>query len=247
VHVPAGPDIEKRLAERVAAALRTDPNVVRAGDIRLGVAEGVVTLEGEVRDIASKRRAWARVLSCEGVRAAIDRLRVPPSDSMGDGAIRDHVVAALVGDTTFGQCTLRFVRDGGEIVVAQEPLDPVRGSISVVVLDGQVVLDGIAPSLVHKRLAGVLAWWVPGTRNVDVGLAVSPPEADSDEEVTEAVRVALEKDPLVDAAQVAVTTEGGRVVLHGTLASDAERALVERDAWFVEGVRDVYNATEKGA
>jgi osmotically-inducible protein OsmY len=235
---PASVADEKRLAERVASTLRADARIARARDIRLVVTDGVVLLEGEVPDIASKRRAHARVLACEGVRSAVDRVRVPPTERMGDGAIRDHVVAAIGGDTTFAECSLKFVRDG-ELVLAREALDPRHGSISVRVVDGEVILDGTTPSLVHKRLAGVLAWWVPGTRNVVDALVVSPEEVDGDDEMTEAVRVVLEKDPLIDAAQIVVSTDHGRVTLRGTLASDAQRTLAERDAWFVEGVLDV--------
>jgi osmotically-inducible protein OsmY len=48
-----------------------------------------------------------------------------------------------------------------------------------VVVDGDVVtLNGQVPSLSHKRLAGVLAWWVPGVRDVVDGLAVEPTQSD---------------------------------------------------------------------
>jgi osmotically-inducible protein OsmY len=40
------------------------------------------------------------------------------------------------------------------------------GSIVVEVKDGVVTLNGEVPSLTHKRLAGVLAWWVPGVKSV---------------------------------------------------------------------------------
>lgn len=41
---------------------------------------------------------------------------------------------------------------------------------------GIVTLNGEVPSLTHKRLAGVLAWWVPGTRDVVNGLEEVPAE-----------------------------------------------------------------------
>ena len=46
---------------------------------------------------------------------------------------------------------------------------------------------GAAISLSHKRLAGVLAWWTPGCRDVVNSLDIVPPERDSDEEVQDAL------------------------------------------------------------
>jgi len=66
----------------------------------------------------------------------------------------------------------------------------------VSVEDGVVTLDGRVSSLSHKSLAGALAWWVPGSRDVINGIEVAPPQEISDSEITEAVRLVLEKDPL---------------------------------------------------
>jgi len=102
-----------------------------------------------------------------------------------------------------------------------------------------VTLDGEVPGLESKRLAGVLAWWVPGSRDVVNGLGVSPPEEDSDGATTDAVRQALEKDPFVNAAQIRVTTRGGAVTLEGVVPSEAEKEMAEADAWYVFGVGNV--------
>jgi osmotically-inducible protein OsmY len=226
------------IVEQLAEAIERDTRIAaRPHDIRIARLDHVLRLEGEVPDIAAKRRACAHALACPGIQV-IDRIRVLPDEPMADGLIRVHVVDSLLEDTAFGDCTLRFERDG-EVVVAREAIIFPHGSVCVHVADGEVTLEGNVPSLAHDRLAGVLAWWVPGTRNVVDDLLVSPPEEDSDEEITEAVRLALEKDPLVDAAQVAVTTRGRVVTLTGTLASDVQRHACERDAWYVNGVLDV--------
>ncbi len=100
------------------------------------------------------------------------------------------------------------------------------------------------PSLTHKRLAGVLAWWVPGSRDVVDGLGVEPPEQDHDGEVTDAVRMVLEKDPLVDAARVRVSATNYVVTLEGLVPSESEREMAELDAWYVLGVDKVVNRIE---
>jgi osmotically-inducible protein OsmY len=47
------------------------------------------------------------------------------------------------------------------------------------VKEGVVTLDGEVSSLAHKRLCGVLAWWVPGSRDVVNGLEVRVDEVDN--------------------------------------------------------------------
>lgn len=52
--------------------------------------------------------------------------------------------------------------------------------------------------LTQKRLAGVLAWWVPGSRDVINRMEVlseQPDQPDSDEELEKAVRIVLKKRP----------------------------------------------------
>ncbi|WP_454063030.1 hypothetical protein [Candidatus Nitrospira salsa] len=55
------------------------------------------------------------------------------------------------------------------------------GVINPSVTDGAVLLDDHVPRLSQKRLAGVLAWWVSGSRDIINGMAVEPDEDDNDE------------------------------------------------------------------
>jgi osmotically-inducible protein OsmY len=103
------------------------------------------------------------------------------------------------------------------------------------------------PSLSHKRLAGVLAWWVPGSREVINGLAVEPPQADSDDEITDAVRLVLDKDRFVPADQIRVRTRGRVVTLEGIVANQTLCELAECDAWYVFGVDRVVNHLQVSA
>jgi osmotically-inducible protein OsmY len=116
-----------------------------------------------------------------------------------------------------------------------------EGWINIDVEDGVVTLNGQVPSLAHKRLAGALAWWVPGSRDVINGLEEVPPEEDNDNELTEAVRLVLEKDPLVKARPIAVSCKGAVVTLEGVVHTEVMKQMAERDAWYVLGVRDVVN------
>jgi osmotically-inducible protein OsmY len=111
----------------------------------------------------------------------------------------------------------------------------------VEVSDGVVVLNGAVPSLSAKRLAGVLAWWVPGSRDVVNGIEVVPPEEDNDDELVDAIRLVLEKDPFVNAAQIRVTCRNYAVTLEGIVKGEAQREMAEADCWFVFDVDRVTN------
>ena len=207
--------------------------------LHLAIAGGDLTMEGEVADIAAKKLALERVAAVAGVRGIVDRVRVTPAARMADGEIRDLVSRALLDEPALADCTIR-------VAVKQqwEPLriaEPAAGGIDITVEDGVVTLDGDVPGLGRKRLAGVLAWWVPGSRDVVNGLGVTPPEADNDEEITDAVRTALERDPFVNPDQIRITTRNAVVALQGLVPTASEREMAEFDAWYVFGVDKVVN------
>lgn len=226
--------------ETVRAALAADARIDLAHHpLALTLEEGVLTMEGELPGVAAKKLALERAAAVPGVRFVVDRLRVAPARRMGDAEVRDHVRDALLGEPALEACALR-VRVGQALRAVREPARQ-AGAVEVSVRDGVVTLDGEVPSLSHKRLAGVLAWWVPGTRDVVNGLGVAPPEPDSDGEITDAVRLALEKDPLLDADRILVGTRGAVVTLSGVVPSEPQREMAEDDAWFVFGVDEVLN------
>ena len=158
---------------------------------------------------------------------------------MTDAEVRDHLCHSLLEEPVFRGCALSSRRDG-DAEALREPPGAV-GRIEVEVADDVVTLSGEVPSLAHKRLAGVFAWWVPGTRDVVDGLEVVPAEEDDEGELADAVRIALEKDPLVDATGIAVAARGSVVALDGSVPSVVQRDIAEADAWYVFGVDEVLN------
>lgn len=226
----------------VRAALEREPRInLHRYPVRVAFSDGDLVLEGEVEHIVAKKLALELAAAVPGVDGIVDRLRVRPAQPMGDGAIRDHVRDALIQEGVFAYCRIR-VRDKGVVETCQEPAAATVGEIEVAVEDGVVTLNGQVPSLTHKRLAGVLAWWVPGSRDVINGLAVVPPEEDNDDEITDAVRLVLEKDPFVDAAQVHVRATNAVVTLEGSVPTETTKEMAEYDAWYVFGVDRVVNA-----
>jgi osmotically-inducible protein OsmY len=200
-------------------------------------ADGTVVLEGEVPTVAAKKTALRLASSVSGMAAIIDRLTVSVAEHMGDGAIRDGVRDALLGEPAFANLMIVTQEDDA----AAEIRSGARPFISISVEHGRVTLNGRVGSLSHRRLAGLLAWWIPGTRDVINGMEVSPPQEDSDDELTEAVRLVLDKDPLVTASRISVKTANSIVTLEGVVANQTEREMAEADAWFVLGVEEVTN------
>ncbi len=231
---------DRDVLDAVRSALHSEPRVhVTDGPIRLALADGALTMEGEVDHIAGKKLALEAAARVPGVGIIIDRLHVRPATPMGDGEIRDQVRDALLQEIALAPCTIR-VWVKGQPETAREPADA-TGMIDVRVEDGIVTLDGDVTGLGQKRLAGVLAWWVPGSRDVTNGIGVTPPEQDSEAAVTDAVLQVLEKDPFVAAASIRVHTRRAVVTLDGTVPRDGERKLAEDDAWYVFGVDRVIN------
>src|SRR6516162_1767575 len=231
------------LLESVRDALRADTRIgVDERPIALTLSNGDVVMEGEVDDVNAKRRALRMAAEVIEGRFIIDRLHVRPAVPMEDGEIRDLLRDALIAEPALSQCRVReWVK--GDLQPVRDPPDA-TGTLDIRVEDGVVTLDGDVTGLGQKRLAGALAWWVPGSRDVINGLGVTPTEADSDFEIADAVRLVLEKDPFVNADQLRVGVRNAIVALDGVVPTEAERDMAEHDAWYVFGVEDVVNRIE---
>lgn len=226
----------------IRKAMEADSRLIHARTgIELALDEtGALTIEGEVESVAEKRVALERAAAVKGLAGIVDRLRVRPAAPMRDKVIRQHILRALYQDNAFANIDLSE-REDGEIASFRMARERAAGAITVESHEGVVILNGAVPSLEHKRLAGVLAWWTPGSRDVVNGLAVEPPEDDGPDHLEEAVRIALEKDPFVEAAQIKVGVRARVVRLTGATPTEAERHMAECDAWYVFGVDDVIN------
>lgn len=208
--------------------------------VHMDFTDGVLTLEGELENIAAKKLAMELAIAVPGVSGIVDRLRAAPAERMGDGAVLDAVCNALLEEPALQNCTIKRKAKGKMTVVSESRAEP-HGVIEVSVKDGIVLLDDHVPSLSQKRLAGVLAWWVPGSRDVINGMEVVPPEEDNDDDVTEAVRMVLEKDRFLNADQIQVTTRNFVVTLEGVVRTEAQKEMAEFDAWYVFAVDKVVN------
>ena len=230
---------KKEMIKLVHRALEFEPRInLHRFPVTIGFIDGAVILEGEVERLAAKKLALEHAAAIEGVRGVIDRLHVAPSERRGDGAVRDSLDGALLAQAELRDCTIRS-RAKGRVETLRDA--GASGEIEVEVKDGIVSLEGHVVSLSHKRLAGVLAWWAPGCRDVVNSLDVQPPEDDTDDEILDALRLVHEMDPLVQASQIRATCRDYVVTLNGFVRTEEERRRAEDDAWCLFAVDNVLN------
>jgi len=199
------------LTEKLHIDHKLNPITVRMQD-------DCILVEGTVEDISLKKRAIYIAMGLSGVEGVVDRLIVKPSKHMTDAEIRDHFNSAISEEPTLQQASIRAEVSGGVVDI-----------------------EGTVASITHKRLAGVLAWWIPGSLDVINSLEVTPPMTDNDDEITDAVRMALEKDRLVDATGITCSCSNFVVTLNGRAPSEEVRQAAQNDAWYIWGVNDVLN------
>lgn len=233
-----------RVLKEVRAALEHEPRInLHRYPVQMQFGDGVLTLEGEVEDVAAKKLGLELAAKVRGVSSIVDRLHVAPSTRMGDGAILDAVRDALLQESTLRNCSIHLMRKG-QLETARDVAVQPHGDIRVSVNEGVVLLDDHVTSLVQKRLAGVLAWWVPGSRDVVNGMEAVPDQPDSDEELAKTVRIVLNKDPFVNGDRILVTADHAVVMFDGEVPSEPQKEMAEFDAWYVFGVDNVVNRLE---
>ena len=227
--------------KQVHAALERESRVnLHRHPVRIESADGTVTLEGEVADVAAKQLALQLAGAVQGVRSVVDRLRVAPGERRGDGAVRDSAARLLLQQAELRGCSLN-VRTNERIEVLHRVAENPAGEIELSVTDGVVVLEGHVISQSHRRFAGAVAWWTPGRRDVINALEVRPAYEDRDDEVAEVMRLVLEADPELDADQIRTNCNGKVVYLDGTVPNDQQKRRAEQDAWSLAAIRGVVN------
>lgn len=224
---------ESTQVRRILAELEHNPDV-NLHRSRIEVSAGdTIRLQGEVEDIATKRRA-VQIARRVAKGPVEDALRVRVAQPRESDALRTAVLDALMQEPTFAGFAIRGRGEGAPPAPGQDWIE--------VEVDGSLVrLHGRVWSLSHRRLAEVLAWWTPGTADVENRIHVEPAERDNDAEITDAVRLVFDKDPSLDAQQIHVVTRAGEVCLQGEVGSEASRRIAAEDCWYIPGVHGVRN------
>ena len=230
--------------DALAAALEQDERIgVHQYPINARIEDEALVLEGTLGDIAAKRIAGRIAHHVAGTIPIIDRLRISATDAGDDGALRDEVINMFTKEPAFSEYTVRVARDGGFETVHQADNDENR-VIEARIADSSVTLEGRVGSLTHRRLAEVLIWWTAGCEIVRNHLKVVPAEEENDGELSDAIRIVLEKDPFVHADQLSINTHDSKVTLNGYVASSEEKHLALMDIWYSPGVHEVVDRVE---
>jgi len=232
------------IIKAIRAGLEREPRInLHRWPIHLEMADdGVLIMQGDVENLSARKIACGIAGAVPEVRGVVDRLQIATADPKGDGEILDVLGALLLDARDLKNCTLRVMKKGQPLALQKIIDDDASGDILAAVEAGVVTLDGWVISLSHKRLAGVLAWWTPGCRDVVNALEVVPPEQDGDDEISDALLLVLEMDPLIlHSGRIRIQTQDGVVTLQGLVRSQAEKERAEQDAWCLFAVDNVIN------
>ncbi len=225
--VIAPPRSDEELKKDVREALLSDP-ATDLYEIKAKVADGTVTLSGNVQSWAEKNLCEDVVKGVRGIRQINNKIAVTYTESRKDKEIEIDVEERLRTD----------VRVNADL-------------IDVSVKDGQVKLSGVVGSVAEYQRA-ISDAWISGVKSVKADLDVEWWARDrmrrsrahlfiTDEEVEKAVKDALLHDPRVLSFKPTVWVDNGTVTLTGSVENLAAKRAAGQTARNTIGVWRVLN------
>lgn len=209
--------IQTNLQQDILDELKWEPSL-DSSRIGVSVERGVVVMTGHVRSLWERGIADQAVKRVRGVTALANELQV----DLLDGTERDDVQIAKAV-----QNALQW-----NVMVPDNRL-------KVTVSKGWVTVEGEVPFAYQRRATQTAVQQLVGVRGYTDRITVRPEVSPTD--LRQRLNAALHRYASLEAGKVVTSTDGGKVVLSGTVHSWAERDQVQNAAWSAPGVSEVDN------
>jgi len=195
-------------------------------DIQISVKNGVVDLEGTVKDFATKEEVDKRAHRTKNVVAVRNKLKIAGAGEISDAQLQQKIVQKLQYDRVgYGNAF---------------------NAISVNVQDGVVTLAGNALGPVAADSAVSLASHFPGVQDVINNIQVDPVSPFDNQSRVAVYRAiygfpSLNKYAIDPAQPIRITVVNGNVTLNGVVNSQADKNVAGIRANSVPGIFKVTN------
>ena len=206
---------DHRLQKAVIEQLDFDPSI-NSSHIGVTARDGIITLSGHVPSFGERRAAEAAAGTVKGVKVVIDQLAVeiPAHRQTSDEEVAERAYARLASNLSV-------------------PLDRIHLSVE----NGVVTLRGDVTWHYQRLAAEEDLHKLDCVRGVNNDVMIKSPV--EPEKVHEKIHEALARIAPIEADNIEVSAEGGRVTLIGTVNSWHEKGLVESAVWSVPGVTEI--------